>query len=218
MTTVRKAYEAAFAPVGKLIARTGISPNTITTLGAFIAVLSAVSYSLGGPWGLFLGVIFLLGAVLVDMMDGSVARANGETQPFGMVLDHVTDRYTEFLFLLGILIGGFVYPEWILFTFTGMLMASYVRAKAENAGLENCSVGIAERKEKITIIAIGSFLEIPYQMEMLQQLWLPSFPLVFGPLGAAILFVGIISNISAFQRLRFAQKNLPTKTASISSD
>jgi phosphatidylglycerophosphate synthase len=122
------------------------------------------------------------------MLDGAVARATNSATRFGAVYDHVLDRYAEFAILLGIGIGGLVDWIWVVFALFGMIMASFVRAKAESVGgLKSCTVGIAERQEKLLLILAGSFVQ-------------PLFSLA---LPICVFVVGVISHITVVQRLHY---------------
>ena len=71
---------------------------------------------------------------------------------------------------------------------SGMVMASFVRAKAESVGgLKSCTVGVAERQEKLILLVIGSFLE-------------PIFPIA---LPICVVTVGVLSHVTVIQRLRY---------------
>ncbi len=85
-------------------------------------------------------------------------------------------------------------------------MASFIRAKAESMGVDNCSVGIMERKEKLTLLGFASFLEFlnQYQLYPVIKTWPLGAP--FLPLALALLIIGTLSNISALQRLLYAKK------------
>ncbi len=173
------------------------------------SICSCVAYASGPEIGISLGLLmgtFLLGvSSLLDMMDGSLARARGIAGHFGALLDRTLDRLSEFFFLLGIMIGGYVIPELVFFCFEGMILASYVRSTAElRGGLNmNSTQGIFERKEKLTLLSIGCLLEILLIENILSNLW----PFTnIGILAVIILIIGIASNISAFQRLLFARK------------
>jgi CDP-diacylglycerol--glycerol-3-phosphate 3-phosphatidyltransferase/archaetidylinositol phosphate synthase len=129
---------------------------------------------------------------IVDMLDGAVARATGSASRFGAVYDHVLDRYAEFVVLLGIGLGGFVEWPWIVFGLFGMVMASYARAKAESAGgLASCTVGVAERQEKIILLLVGSLLQ----------------PFIGVALTAAVVIAGLLSHVTVVQRLWYTHKH-----------
>ena len=192
-------YEDMLAPVGRFLARSGISPNAVSILAVLVSVASCFAFADGS---IVFGLLFMAIACWMDMLDGSIARAKGQATRFGQVFDHTLDRYAEFFFLLGILAGGYVDGGWILFTLFGMTMASFVRAKAESVDSKiNCSVGIAERKEKLFTLAFGASLQYFYENDFL-EIWKFSF----NPLTAAVVIVGVLSHISALQRLKYAKK------------
>jgi CDP-diacylglycerol--glycerol-3-phosphate 3-phosphatidyltransferase/archaetidylinositol phosphate synthase len=130
------------------------------------------------------------------MLDGAVARATKSTSRFGGVYDHVLDRYAEFFALAGIGLGGFSDWVWVLYCLFGIVMASYTRAKAESAGgLKHCTVGVAERQEKLIILLIGSALQ----------------PFIAGSLMLAVIVVGTLSHATVVQRLHYTFKETTRK-------
>ena len=172
-------------PVGKRLGTLGLKPNAITTTSLLVSCLAAAAYSLKLP---LLGALGLLGSGLIDMLDGAVARATGTSSRFGAVYDHVLDRYAEFAILLGIGLGGFVNWIWVIFALFGMVMASFVRAKAESVGgLKSCTVGIAERQEKLILLLAGSILQ----------------PISALSLPVCVFIVGILSHVTVIQRLHY---------------
>ena len=194
---LRARYEAAMQPIGRKLGKIGVTPNAISTLSLLIAVLAAIAYASRAP---VLGAITLLVSGFVDMLDGTVARATGTVTRFGAVYDPVLDRYAEFAVLFGMGFGGLVSWVWVIFSLFGMVMASYVRARAESAGgLESCSVGIAERQEKIILLVIGSLVQ-------------PFFNL---GLSISVVIVGMLSHVTAAQRLRFAWKQTSGRNVNV---
>ncbi|MHA1213319.1 MAG: CDP-alcohol phosphatidyltransferase family protein, partial [Candidatus Heimdallarchaeota archaeon] len=110
----RGGYKKVMEPFGRLIGKTGISPNAITMISGIFAIATAVMYSFQGNvgdfkhwWAIGFALMFITG--FIDVVDGSVARATGKTTKFGKVLDPVMDRFAEFCFLIGIAIGKFTY-------------------------------------------------------------------------------------------------------------
>ena len=144
----------------------------------------------------------ILSAVL-DMLDGSTARAGNIGTVFGGILDHVSDRYGEFFILAGITLSGAVHPGWGLFALFGMIIASYTRAAAESIGkIENCAVGVMGRVEKFLIIIAGSIIEH----------WLPTGTWPKGGwLELALIVVGVASFVTSVQRIFYAKKLLGKK-------
>lgn len=182
---LREKYQKAIAPVGKTLAKFGFSPNSMTITSLFVAIISGYVYTLRMPTEAAL-LIILTG--VIDMFDGAIARTTGRVTNFGATFDHVVDRYAEFFVIIGIIYAG--YTSWIsgFFTLFGMLMASFTRAKAESVGgLKACTIGIAERQEKLLLIIGGSLLLFMFSQS----------------LNYAIIIVGILSHITVLQRLHY---------------
>jgi len=187
---LREKYQKAIAPVGSLLSKTGISPNMITLISLFVSSLSCYAYLSGRPVE---GAVLVLLMGVVDMFDGAVARASNRVTRFGATFDHVIDRYAEFLIVLGIVLGRYAEWLWGFFALFSMLMASFTRAKAESVGgLKSCTVGIAERQEKLLIV-IGASVATP---------WLPNIKI----LNYAMILIGILSSITVVQRLAYTWK------------
>lgn len=204
---LRNKYESFFAPFGSFLAKTPITPNMISIMSFGASICSCISYSMGSDigasYGLLLGTFFLGVSSLLDMMDGSLARAKGVAGHFGALLDRTLDRVSEFFFLLGIMAGQYVSPELVFFCFEGMILASYVRSTAELRGGLNMdsTKGIFERKEKLSLLAFGALAEILLKQDIIKDWPFPSF----GILAIVVLIIGIASNISALQRLLYAR-------------
>ncbi len=226
--SLRERYQRVMKPVGSAIAKTGITPNMITGLTVLVALITAWFFVIGE---LMIGLAFLIFTVVLDMFDGAVARAAGLATKFGATFDHTLDRYAEYLFMLGLMMGpigavaitwwpyaagdSFVPWFWGFFTLFGMIMASFSRAKAESVGgMESCSVGIAERQEKLILQIAGILLlalpatniwmdalsAVPFLLTILVDLQITNI------LTLCIVIVGVLSHITVAQRLLYARK------------
>jgi len=143
-------------PVARVVAKTGITPNTVTITGFLLII--------GVAWVLSQGH-FLLGGFLVviasslDFIDGALARVTARSTKFGALLDSSLDRYSEAVLLFGLLWfyagQGATTEVFLLFaTIVGSLLVSYVRARAEGLGLD-AEVGIMRRTMRILTLALG---------------------------------------------------------------
>jgi len=192
----RAQYERMMMPLGAVLARTGLTPNQITMISLLSSMLCCYIYR---TYGLLWGALSILLVGFTDMLDGCLARATGKTTRFGGVLDHVLDRYAEFFIVLGIALGGYADWIWVFFAFFGMVMASYTRAKAESiGGLKSCTVGIAERQEKLLLIICGSIIAWMY-VSMQRVIMNVSF-----------IIVGVLSHITVIQRLSYTRRYAKT--------
>ncbi|MFA5760609.1 MAG: CDP-alcohol phosphatidyltransferase family protein [Dehalococcoidales bacterium] len=160
MAQVRKRVEKVCTdPVVNLLEKTGITPNTLTWIGFFIALVTAVFAALGNmPVA---GLLLLFGGYF-DMLDGSLARRTGKVSVFGEVLDSTLDRLSEGAVLIGILywftVVGSVWGIMLVgVTMLSSLVVSYIRAKAEIIKVE-CLKGLFTRPERVIALAVGFFI------------------------------------------------------------
>jgi CDP-diacylglycerol--glycerol-3-phosphate 3-phosphatidyltransferase len=137
--------------------KTPLTPNMLSWLGFAVFLGAAALIGSGHP---FAGGFVVLVGGLFDLLDGALARLRGQVTPFGGVLDSTLDRLAE----AALLIAVFVFLEpglWvallIFLTLVSSLMVSYIRARAEGAGLE-CKRGIFTRAERIIVLALGLLL------------------------------------------------------------
>lgn len=93
-------------PLTRLALRVGWSPNSITLLSLAIGIAAAASFALGNRWALVLGAVLLQLSLVVDCVDGEVARATRRFSALGAWLDASTDRVKEFLAYAGLAIGA----------------------------------------------------------------------------------------------------------------
>ncbi len=197
LSRFRSTYQQIMMPLGRLSVRLGLGPDFWTIFSVLLSIVTAcvLSQKLWG-WGLILA----LAVNLSDGMDGATARARGTQTDFGTVLDHNMDRYAEFFLLGGILLSGHL-PGWLVYAaLFGMVMASYVRAKAESVGgLDMSTVGWAGRAEKLILLFVGLGLEGWFNLA--------------GAISWAIALIAIVSHVTFVQRLLHARKQmLPPRT------
>ena len=185
----RRIYEQVSGALGKLGVGLGLTPNFWTMTSLVVSVGAAAFLALQMWW-------WALGAMAVmaffDVLDGATARAGNLSTEFGAVLDPVVDRYAELFISGGLLLSGLVAPVWVLFGYSGALMASYVRGKIESMTDVKANVGLAGRQEKAYILIAGIVVHM----------------LNIGP-GAiqwAMIVMGIVSHITAVQRLLHLRK------------
>jgi CDP-diacylglycerol--glycerol-3-phosphate 3-phosphatidyltransferase len=146
-------------PAVRLLAKTSITPNTITWFGFLVSVGAAVLIATGN---LLAGGLLVLAAGLFDMLDGALARHTSQATRWGGVLDSTLDRIAEVVVLMGLLIFYAREQSTLGVLLVGIalpssLLVSYIRARAEAAGLE-CKVGLFTRGERIVVLALGLVL------------------------------------------------------------
>ena len=162
-------------PVALAVARTGLTPNALTALG-LVGSLGAAALVAGGYF--LIGGLVVLAAAALDLLDGALARATGRVTAFGGVFDSVLDRLGEAAVLGGVLFhfseGG--HRQEVVLAFiavVGSIMVSYVRARAEGAGLK-LTDGIFTRPERVIVLGLGLMVD-----QMLIALWILAVLTVF---------------------------------------
>jgi len=160
------------APVVDRLLRAGITPDVITIVGTVGAIAAAVG--LLGTGHLWQGALAVTFFVLLDLLDGALARAQGGGSLYGAVLDSTGDRAAD-LAIFGALVWWFSGAGADrLLVLLGLLcvglgvLTSYVKARAEGVGLSG-DVGIVERTERLILVLLGTFLAglgIPYALHV----------------------------------------------------
>jgi len=183
----------------------GLTPNQISLLGVLAALASAYCY-LSSQFNdsiLIVAALLLLVSGFLDALDGVLARAFRGTTLFGGFLDSLLDRYSDAIILVSIILGRLIADSqlWGLVGYAaviGSLLVSYSRARAEAAGVKMETVGLAERAERIIIIAAASFLNL---------LWADA-------LRWSVLLLAILTNLTVIQRAVYFWKASRKKEAS----
>jgi phosphatidylglycerophosphate synthase len=108
--------------ISKRLAHTSISPNQITLAGMTIGLIGALLLSRPGYWPKFIGSLLFVFCVIVDGVDGEVARLKLKESSFGHYLDIMTDNIVHVAVFAGIAFGlyhdtgnvGYLRSLWVL--------------------------------------------------------------------------------------------------------
>lgn len=189
LTRLKQKIQSMLATEARIAHEIGLTPNRITVLGAFLAFLSAFVYAKwqANPLLLLLATVLLLLSGFCDALDGVVARLYEQETVFGGFLDSLLDRYADAAVYVGIGFGGLCNLYWgLAAAIIGSLLVSYSRARAEAAGLKMESIGLAERAERVLILAVASLVAIFWQPTMVMN--------------AAIILLAVLTNLTVLQR------------------
>lgn len=183
---VRRLFKGMFEPIAKFLLKLGIKPNTVTISGL---VGHAVAAYFATKGQMTIAGIILLVMAPVDYLDGMMARLRGESTRFGGFVDSVTDRYSEFVILGGMLYFYILQQNWIAcllvyLAATGSVLVSYIRNRAEIIGYE-AKIGLLSRMERYIVLISGLIFNIP-----IIALWI----------------LAIFSHITALQRIIHVRK------------
>jgi archaetidylinositol phosphate synthase len=99
----------------------------------------------------------------------------------------VLDRISEILVYWGLVYSRLVDWSVGLAALSGSLMVSYARARAEQLGSEMKGVGIAERPERLLILAVAALID---------------------QLNAGVILIALLSAITVLQRIKHARSTM----------
>ncbi len=163
LAAVRKAAARyVTGPLVSLLSKTKLTPNDLTWIG-FVIIAAGAALIVSGYMPAA-GFVVLV-AAFFDLLDGALARGTNRVTRYGSVLDSSLDRAAEALLFGGIMAFYALHRTsqstaiilLALFVMTTSFLVSYVRARAEGAGLK-CEVGLLTRAERIGLLVIGLWI------------------------------------------------------------
>lgn len=172
------------------LSKTPLTPNHITLISFFMALLGAVGLATTDPRFWIAGGILIQIASIVDGCDGEIARIKLLQSPRGGWLDTVLDRYSDLAIGLAVTFAAsqlydaaWVWPAGFAAT-ASFLMASYVTKEFQirfRRPYPNGLVNKLKRRDlRILVIAVGAVV---------------GHPLV------ALLAIGSLTHLAVFQIL-----------------
>ncbi len=178
---MRALFKGVLDPIAAFLNGIGLTPNTLTVIGLVGNAIGAVFLMQGN---LLVGGLIILTMGPIDALDGTMARLRGEPSTFGAFVDSVTDRYSELVTYLGLLIyylqeGDWVSSGLVYLAAAGSVLVSYVRSRAESLDYD-AKVGIMTRLERYVVLVPALVFNVP-------------------KIGVGI--IAILANVTALQRI-----------------
>lgn len=186
-STIAEGARDGMMPIARRLAALGVTANGVTFVGFALSILGAAFVAGAQPVAAL--AILVIGS-LCDTLDGALARATGGGTRLGAFLDSTFDRLSDGAFFGAAAALGAATDPLLFWSALAALVASfqvsYVRAKAEQAGL-NATVGAAPREARLVILLIG----------------LGAWALLGSPglFTAAVLIVAILATLTLIQRV-----------------
>jgi CDP-diacylglycerol--glycerol-3-phosphate 3-phosphatidyltransferase len=194
-SALKPAVTRLINPLARAALRVGLTPNSVTILGALGLIISAAYFYSNEQY--FVGTLVVTFFVLSDLFDGAMARISEKgATAWGGFLDSTIDRVTDSAIVISLALplirndDVLAYPA-IVALVTGVLIP-YIRAKAESFNIA-CSVGITERTERLVIILVAAGfhgLGVPYILAI------------------GIWSLAILGLVTVYQRLQVVRKGL----------
>ncbi|WP_422688007.1 phosphatidylinositol phosphate synthase [Candidatus Planktophila versatilis] len=194
-SALKPAVTRLINPLARAALRVGLTPNSVTILGALGLIISAAYFYSTEQY--FVGTLVITVFALSDLFDGAMARISDKgATAWGGFLDSTIDRVTDSAIVISLALplirdeDLLAYPAVVALV-TGVLIP-YIRAKAESFNIA-CSVGITERTERLVIILVAAGfhgLGVPYILAI------------------GIWTLAVLGLVTVFQRLQVVRKGL----------
>jgi CDP-diacylglycerol---glycerol-3-phosphate 3-phosphatidyltransferase len=181
-------------PVVKSCARARMAPAFLSWLSLLPAAIAGVAAA-RGHWG-FVAWSLLVSALL-DVLDGAVARATGQSSVAGAVLDSVLDRYAETFFFAGALAfydHHLAAQMIVLAALIGSFLVTYSTAKAEAVRVTPPR-GWMKRSDRLSALIIGSGLT-----PIVQHWTTAAGTSLVSPILITLAIIAVLANVSAVMR------------------
>jgi phosphatidylglycerophosphate synthase len=111
----------------RLCARFGITPNMVTAVGAILCVAATFAFAWGHYW---LGMAMGLGFMVLDTVDGKLARCTITSSKWGNVADHGLDLvhppFWWWFWAMGLAYWGLAYDTTTFWWVQGAIQGGYV--------------------------------------------------------------------------------------------
>lgn len=193
----RQFWTGIWAPVGNLLIRWGVSPNTVTFVGTLGVCFGALFFFPQGH--LLTGVLVVTAFVFSDMLDGYMARTTGNVSLYGSFLDSTLDRIGDAAIFGGLAMYyvGPGHERWFaalaIYCLAMGNVTSYARAKAESLGMQ-AKVGIAERADRLVFILVTTGVAAIIHELGVDKRVLWAIPIMLG-------YLAVASTITVGQRI-----------------
>lgn len=102
---VRWIQEPAARPLVYAFKETPVTPNQVTVLSALLAIVAAYFFSLGDAHSMIQGGIIFEISLILDSVDGELARAKGMASEWGRIVDGIGDYVSSIAVLIGLMVG-----------------------------------------------------------------------------------------------------------------
>jgi len=183
--------------IAKIIAKTGITPNQLTTLSIPFALIAAYFLYEGSlnplnsiNW--IYAAIWMLIALGIDAVDGALAQVTNKKTNFGNYYDAVVDRIVEIILLAGLAVA---FPLLVFLAISFCLLVSYIKARVGLVIVTDNRdwPSLGERSDRLILLWIGVILMI----------FIPSLQGIL-VIEIVMYLIVVITGIGSIQRIHFA--------------
>ena len=151
----KSAVNARLVPLVDRLAAAGVRPDQVTLAAVPVAVVAGGCLLLSPDVPILLLVVPMLIVVriVLNLIDGNMARRTGQIHPRGELYNEVGDRLADIAFLAPVAFLPGASPQLVLLGVLTGVMASYVGITAKAAGGERIYRGILSKPGRMALLA-----------------------------------------------------------------
>lgn len=180
-----------FAPLLRFLTARGISANGVSFFSGIIAALAlAFSLIFQNPY-IFVAGIWL--HMLVDGIDGSLARFQKKSTPYGAFVDMVNDHIGILGSGIFLIFFGLAWPEFVLIN---MVLYTLINTESFILGYWNIPYSYVLRPRLIIYAALTIHIFWPTSWMLTVVLFILCFPLVFSTVEGLVKIGKILHHAS----------------------
>jgi CDP-diacylglycerol--glycerol-3-phosphate 3-phosphatidyltransferase len=192
------AINARLVPLVDRLAAAGVTPDQITLAAVPVAIIGSVCLLLSpGAPALLLGIPVLAAVrILLNLLDGNMARRTGKIHPRGELFNELGDRLADTAFLAPVAFLPGADARIVLLGLLAGVLASYIGITAKAAGAERLYGGILSKPGRMALLVACSIWAAVAAPDTTAWAW-------FGP----VLLVG--TTLTLVERIVTAVRRLP---------
>src|SRR5690242_4123906 len=155
-------YASKRAIVGRLdglidrLTRAGVSPDAVTLSAVPVAVAGGLALLASplAPPVLVLVPVLIAVRLILNVVDGALARSTGRTHPRGELFNELGDRLADIAFLVPVAFLPGAQRETVLLGVTGAVLASFVGVTTRAAVAERLDGGVLSKPGRMVVLAV----------------------------------------------------------------
>jgi CDP-diacylglycerol--glycerol-3-phosphate 3-phosphatidyltransferase len=162
----KAAVNERLVPLVDRLAEAGVTPDQVTLAAIPVAVLGGACLlaSTQAPALLLVVPLLVVLRIVLNLVDGNMARRTGLIHPRGELYNELGDRLADVAFLAPVALLPGASPQLVLLGVLVGVLASYVGITARAAGGERIYRGILSKPGRMALLVVGSvwaFLAVP---------------------------------------------------------
>ncbi len=193
---VKPALLRGLDPVLARLERSGVRPDVLTLAAVPVGALAgaAILLSPSTPWALLLVPLAAVARLVLNLLDGALARRTGLIHARGELFNEVGDRLADVLMLAPVAFVPGAHQATVLLGVTVAVLASFTSVATKAAGGTRSYRGILSKPGRMVLLTVSAIAVLVVG----PQAWGP-----FGPL----LLIG--ASLTLLERLVLSIRELP---------